>query len=656
MELALGNYLKMGMKKTFEVNEYLVPIYRFIVLLFIYALLRISFYLFNISLFPNVTPSGMMEIMAGGIRFDISALIYINILYWLLYVLAFRAKTNKVYTKIVDGVYYVLNAFCIGSNCCDFIYYKFILKRTTFNVLDSLKNEDLFDLFGLFIIDYWYVLLYFIVAIAMLVYLTRMVKPRLTPIKNTFAYAAVGIVYLALIGLLSVGGIRGGFRHSTRPITLSNAAAYTSSPEESAIVLNTPFSIIRTIGKKSFVKYEFFSEEELERHFTPVHHAAETQNGMEKKNVVIFILESFSREFFGSLNEKLENGEYRGYTPFLDSLINNSLVFTNAYANGRKSIDAMPSVLASIPSLTMPYIVSEYSNNHINSVASLLNKKGYKTVFFHGAPNGSMGFDAFANTAGFSEYRGKNEYGNDEDFDGIWGIWDHKFFQYYANEIGKLSKPFCTALFSLSSHHPFKVPQEYEGKFPKGNIPLQQCIGYTDNALRMFFDNARKQEWYDNTLFVITADHSIGGDHEEYKNNAQAFAVPIIFYCPTDTTLKGRDNSIAQQADIMPSILGYLGYDEDFISFGNNLFDKENADKRFAINYHNEMYQIYMNDTIAYFDGKQIVGEFDMKADPSLEHNIAEGTNSQVILDKVKAYVQQYNNRMINDNLTIKAQ
>ncbi len=640
------------MKKRFEVNEYLIIVYRFILLMLIYSILRVSFYLFNTDLFHNVTPQSFALMMWGGLRFDLSALIYLNLLYVVVYVLSFRAKSNIIMQRVTNGIFFVFNAIGIAANCCDFIYYRFILKRTTFNVKDIFANEsNMLSLCGQFLIDYWYVLLYFVLLMVIFVKVTLLLKPKLTPLRNNIAYGTVGVAVLALIAFLSVGGIRGGFKHSTRPITLSNAAAYVSSPEECAIVLNTPFSIIRTIGKKSFVKYEFYSPDELEQIYTPVHAAKPDSVHIRQMNVVIFILESFSREFMASFNPDLEGGNYKGYTPFIDSLAQHSLIFTHAFANGRKSIDAMPSVLASVPSLTLPYVVSEYSNNKVNSIASLLGNEGYTTAFFHGAPNGSMGFDAFAKIAKFQQYRGKNEYGNDDDFDGMWGIWDDKFFQYYANEIGKLPQPFCTALFSLSSHHPFRVPARYEGVFPKGNIPLHQCIGYSDNALRMFFDNVRQQPWFSNTLFVITADHNIPGDHDEYKTNANAFAIPIIFYCPSDTSLVGRDERLAQQADIMPSVLSYLGYNKPFVSFGSDLFDE--SQQRFVVNYNTDVYQIYMNDTIAYFDGKQITAAYDLNADPKLEHNILPHSDISNIEQKIKAYVQQYNNRMITDNLTV---
>src|SRR5690606_3286191 len=123
---------------------------------------------------------------------------------------------------------------------------------------------------------------------------------------------------------------------------------------------------------------------------------------------------SFSKEFFGAFNKDKNNGTYTGYTPFLDSLTGHSLSFTYSFSNGRKSIDGLPSVVSSIPSLGVPYFLSPYSGNRINSLASLLKEKGYHSSFFHGAPNGSMGFEAFMNIAGFEAYYGLSEYGDDD--------------------------------------------------------------------------------------------------------------------------------------------------------------------------------------------------------------------------------------------------
>ncbi len=641
------------MKK--EINEYLLIPYRFAILLLLYAVERVSFYWFNTDLFSNTELATWPLLLQGGLKFDVCAVIYLNALWMVAYILCFRTKVKSVVSKWLNGIFYAFNIIGLGSNVIDFIYYRFILKRTTYNVLDILAGEEnMGKLWWRFLFDYWYALLYFIVLIFLFVFLTRLLRPRLTPIRNNWLYGGLGVVVLAVVALLSVGGIRGDFKHSTRPITISNAAAYTASPEESAIVLNTPFSFIRTIGKKGFEHYSYFEEAELESIYTPVH-LADTSAVLNKKNVVIFILESFSREFVGSMNKERIGADYNGYTPFLDSLISVGVAYHNAYSNGRKSIDAMPSVLASIPSLTLPYVVSQYSNNKINSVASILKEYGYQTAFFHGAPNGSMGFNSFAKMSGFDAYLGKDEYNNDADFDGWWGIWDHKFFPFYAQEISKMQEPFCTALFSLSSHHPFQVPKEFEGRFPQGPLPVEQCIGYSDNALRTFFNMAKNEPWYNNTLFVLTADHSSIPDHPEYKNNAEAFAIPIIFFAPGDPDLEHLDDyNIAQQADITPTILSYLGVNKSFLSFGKDLRTTPKED-RFAINFKDGVYQYFNNDTLAYYDGKIITGLFDLRNDPMLEKNLVDESlaTKENMTKRVRAYLQQYNNRMIEDRLTV---
>src|SRR6185369_3185531 len=307
---------------------------------------------------------------------------------------------------------------------------------------------------------------------------------------------------------LFVGGARGGFRSSTRPITLSNAAAYAAVPNDINIVLNTPFAFMRTAKANVIEKVNYFSsEQELDQVFTPLRIPKDTA-AFNPQNVVVIILESFSKEFIGIYNKDIDDGNYKGYTPFLDSLINVSHAYQYSLANGRKSIDAMPSVISSIPSIEVPYVLSHFSGNKVNSLAGLLRDKGYYTAFFHGAPNGSMGFDAFANLSGFDNYFGRTEYNNDDDFDGYWGIWDEPFLQFYAKKMDSFKQPFFTTLFTVSSHHPYNLPDGYENKFKGGPKIVHRTIEYTDFALKRFFKSASVMPWFTNTLFVITADHA----------------------------------------------------------------------------------------------------------------------------------------------------
>lgn len=643
---------------TFRVkgNIYLVLAKRFIIVMALFSVCRILFYLFNASYFPNLTLQGMARIMLGGIRFDTTAVLYTNLLYIVLFLLPFTFRYNTIYQGILKYIFITTNSIALGANCADFIYFRFTLRRTTASVFGEFSHETNFgSLLPRFIADYWYVFLIWIALTALLL-LTygRIAKPK--PVKGWRAhlvYFANGLVLLLALATLMVGGLRGGFRHSTRPITLSNAGQYVSEPLETAIVLNTPFAIYRTLGKKSLAPVNYYATEtELEKVYSPVHKPNPVKP-MKRQNVVIFILESFGREYIKAYNPHLEGSTYEGYTPFLDSLIEHSLMYRYAFGNGRKSIDGMPSVLASIPMMVEPYFLTSYSGNKINSIASLLRHEGYYTAFFHGAPNGSMGLQAFANIAGFEDYFGMSEYPSSSDFDGMWGVWDEEFFQFYANTMNGFRQPFCTAIFSVSSHHPFKVPERYEGLFPKGTLPIHQCIGYTDFALKRFFQTASKMPWFDSTLFVFTADHANQAAFPEYKTNLGVFAVPLIFYTPNGS-LKGQVNELAQQIDIMPSVLGFLNFDRPFVAFGRNVFDPEQ--KPFVINYTSSTYQLLMGDYLYLHDGIKATGLFRFKTDSLLQENILgqypviEGSMES----KVKAIIQQYNSRMIEDRLVVK--
>jgi len=371
--------------------------------------------------------------------------------------------------------------------------------------------------------------------------------------------------------------------------------------------------------------------------------------------VVIIILESFAREYIGSLNHDLEGGKYEGYTPFIDSLLKVSLTFDVSIANGKKSIDAMPSILASVPSLETPYIITHYANNRINGLADLLKRKGYYTAFFHGAPNGSMGFDSFAKVAGFTDYFGLDQYPEKSDFDDIWGVWDEPFFKFFARKLDSFKQPFLASIFSVSSHHPFKVPEKYAGKFRKGPAPILEVVGYTDFALHEFFDKVSLSPWFKNTLFVITADHTNESVHKEYQNNFGSYSIPIILY-QAGSDLRGMKNRIAQQIDIMPTVLSHLNYNDEYIAFGNNLLD--DSAESFAFNTSGSTYHLYMKDHLLEMTDNKTIGFYNYKNDILLEKNLlGEDVGLQLRMEeKLKAIMQTYNSRLIDNNMVIKKQ
>ena len=625
---------------------------------FSYSLCRLAFYSINSHRFGKLSWDDWKGIIQGGLLFDTSAIAYTNILFIILWLVPIRPLlNNRLYRTSIDIGFISINSLCIILNVVDFYYYEFNLKRLTADFSHWIGETNATLILGNFLISHWLMVIGVLVAIWSFIWLYRKI-----PFYNNLSLSSGSFVLYQLAMMivfigLGIAGMRGGFLHSTRPITLSNAGKYVTNPSWMPIVLNTPFSIIRTIEIKAYPETKFMNDSIALVQYNPVHRyhfSTDTQSISDsKKNVIIIILESFSREHSGYLNPDLEGGNYKGYMPFLDSLMQISTVCTNAFANGRKSIDAMPSILAGLPSLIEPYVLSHNSLNKINSVASLLKPNGYHSAFFHGAPNGSMGFQAFARIAGFDQYYGKSEYNNDNDYDGIWGIWDEEFFQFFAKTLTSFKPPFLGVCFSVSSHHPFILPEKYRGHFDKGKLEVHQCVGYTDYAIRKFFDYAKTQSWYTNTLFVISADHSTIAWSAKYNSPVGAFAIPIIYFDPTHPQLN-RFEQVTQQTDIMPSILDYLHYDQPFVAFGNSIFDTHA--NRFALNYLNEQYQtIDSSFNMSSFDGKKQTEFYNINSswmpvsDPSL---LESPLKSKALLFQ-QALIQQYNQRILHDQLTV---
>lgn len=641
----------MGHTNKSEHSIYFALAYRFLLVLALYTLCRFGFYLANHSLFNHLSFAELAYAFLGGLKFDIAALLFLNSLYILLQAVPFNLRYYKSYQQFSKWLFIVTNSIGIIANFSDFAYYKFTLKRTTASVFEQFSHEqNKLKLTLDFLIDYWYLLLILIAFIYVFIKLYDIIRLKEAP-KFSWLILLTHTLTLVLIAGLTVIGMRGGWRHSTRPITMSNAGDFVKSPGDMSLVLNTPFTIIKTLKANNLKPVNYFDEATLNSIYNPIHQP-QNKAPFKNLNVVFLIIESLGKEHIGALNKDLLNGTYKGYTPFIDSLVANSFTSSRTFANGRKSIDALPSVISGIPSISEPFVLSPYSGNKTTSIAKLLGDKGYETAFFHGAPNGSMGFSAYTNLAGIKKYYGKTEYNNDDDFDGIWGIWDEPFMQYMAKTINTFKQPFFSAFFSVSSHHPFKVPEKYQGKFPKGPLPVQEPMGYTDMALRKFFKTASAMPWYKNTLFVLVADHATVSYLPEYQNIVGYYSIPILFYYP-DGDLRGKTDKLIQQIDVMPTVLNYLNYDKPYFAFG---FDALNTKQNnFVVNNNDGSFNFYLGDYLLQNDGKKSTALFNLKTDRLNQHNLV-GTLATVQTEmekQLKAFIQQYNNRMINNALTV---
>ena len=629
----------------------------------VYFLCRVVFLLVNYGSFAsNLSAGHLWEMMQGGFLFDTSAIMYTNVLWIALMLFPLHCKETGIYHKICKWIFVVVNSLAVVMNLCDSVYFQYTSRRTTSTVFSEFSHENnLLGVFGTELLRHWYLVLIGVVLIYAIwkLYASHDLK------KSSFKWWKFDLVQVASLVVmvpLIIAGMRGGFAHSVRPITVSNANQYVDHPNEAAIVLNTPFSLLRTIGKNVFEVPKYFANEtEAQKYYTPLHQPKPGIQ-MNKKNVVVIIIESFGKEYIGSLNKDLDGGHYKGYTPFMDSLLTKSLTFEYTFANGRKSIDAMPSTLSSIPMMVEPFFLTPASMNDLTGLAGELKQKGYYTAFFHGAQNGSMGFEAFARATGYEKYFGRTEYnadpkgGGDADFDGMWAVWDEPYLQHMERTISNFKQPFLATVFTASSHHPFAVPEQYKNTYKEeGGQPIHKCVRYTDMALRKFFESASKEPWYNNTIFVLCADHTNQNTHPFYKTDQGLYSIPIVLFTPDGSLAPGiQKDVIAQQIDVMPTVLGLLGYDKPYVAFGCDLLNTP-ADQTWAFNYNNGVYQYFKGDYLLQFDGQKVKAVYRFKTDPLLKQNLLGKVPEQQQLEQeLKSLIQQYMTRMSTNQLIIR--
>lgn len=613
-------------------------------LLCLYVLCRFLFFWFNHSYFSDLGLGQLFIIMISGLRFDLSVIILSNSIFIVLYLLPFPFRELRFYRITLLWLFMIVNSVAILANCIDLIYFQFTLKRTTadvFNFFGGGIGNDLGRLLPLFLKEYWYIFVIWILLSFSIYYFYRKLEKN-TPLKwDGKTYLTQFMVVIITVPFLILG-YRGGFQ--LKPISNVDAGEYTSV-KNVPLVLSTPFSILKTLDLQAIEPNIYFKDENELRSIYNPYHKAETGE-FKKLNVFIIALESFSKEYIGSIN-----GRKDGYTPFLDSLIGHSRTYVNAFANGKTSIQGIPAIVASVPTwMNEPYISSPYASNQMSTLAGLLKQQGYYTAFFHGGTNGTMGFNGFASLAGYDNYYGRSEYNNEKDYDGNWGIWDEEFFQYTANTINQKKQPFFATLFTLTSHHPYPIPEKYKGRFKEGKLPIEKTISYSDFALRKFFETAKSMPWFKNTLFVLVADHTGITVDRFYQEKIGNNTIPLLFYM-AGSNLKGMDSTTTQQIDIQPSILDYINYPSSYFSFGTSVFDSTTQHQAFMFN--GGTFQIIEKNYALEFNGEKAIELYDYSKDSLLEHNllVVKADIAKKLEHKAKAIIQTYQQSLINNKM-----
>ncbi|MEZ4806191.1 MAG: sulfatase-like hydrolase/transferase [Flavobacteriales bacterium] len=632
----------------------LVLLLRLLSVAVVYTALRILFHALNSAAFPDVPVVAFL----GGVRFDLSAIAWLHLPWVVLYLV--NPDPGGVLGRIQFLVFISINAVALFFNCVDLEYFKFSMKRSTADFIRILgAGGDTVNLLPAFLKDYWYILLIYLGCLTAIAWsYVRIGRLGTVERSGILRKAAWRILAIILLVIASRGGMQ---LIPLQPLDGVKYGGATYLP----VVLNTPFTIMTSLGKPVLEERVYMDQRKADElwpvvhdHDTPIYQPAQAWDlrmiefadrplGSDMEmvktgppNVVVIILESFSAVYSG----RLAGGD--GYMPFLDSLMGEGLNMTHAYANGRRSIDGIPAILGSIPELMdEAFITSPYASIPFTSLANTLAAEGYRTSFYHGGRNGTMGFDAFARSAGFHGYFGLNEYtGPDSDNDGHWGVRDRPYLQYFAAQLAREQEPFMSTVFTLSSHHPYELPPADAERFGGGTLPIHPTLRYADDALRHFFLTARTMPWYANTLFVITADHTADIERDgRHSDKAIDYWVPLVYYMPQRIAPTEQDR-VTQHIDILPTILELADHTGPFFSFGHSAL---RPGPPYAVHNNNGVYNIIGASMHLQFDGEQVLGVRALGPTGTVDSSLARDMEL-----RLKAAIQQFNGHLLSGDLT----
>ncbi len=616
-----------------------------LVILTLYQMLRLLFWWQNRLQFPDLVWDDATRFAWYGLRFDLAALAMSNGLSYVVILIPWPRAYRFAVAWFAVGLATCANALAVGLNLVDVEYYKFTGKRLT---LDSFAiAHDIGQQFGQIARYYWLnslllLLLWFLVAWIS----ARLLFPFESKYREATRRHKVGQWAWTLITIAAIAlAMRGGWQ--AKPLIPAQAFADIGG-RAGVISLNSTFTVLKSSSKVSLSEDHFFSAAEL-KSLLPPQGAGDpvlTKDGRKPKNVVLVILESFGQEYVQPGPGKVS------YAPFLAGLMQKGSSYPEAFANGRRSIDALPSILASVPAwMEPPFITSPYQTNQVIGLASQLKSAGYQSTFYHGGRNGTMFFDLMAQQFGFDHYKGANEYPLSGDDDGQWGIFDEPFLQFVAKDLTAQNEPFFATIFTLSSHHPYRIPDAYQGRFPKGTLEIHESIGYADYALQKFYETARQQKWFADTLFIFTADHTSKSEDPLYETSYGRYAVPLLFIQNDQALTFPQPNEPAQHADIMPTVLDLLGIPApQHTPFGQSL--ARPLSRPGVVLYEGETYHLFSRDQVLSWSREGSAKMFRWPLDPLLTQALTPlPSAADAQLRYLKAQIQAYNNGMVQNHL-----
>lgn len=631
-------------------------------LLALYTGLRLLFVGVHADVYLPHGPADLLRSFVHGLRFDLAAIALSNIPVVLMALAPAGLRGQTGYRRALKGTFLSVNTFLAAVMVADLEYSSFTGSRITLELLhlDAEAGPRLAVLAAGHL-----PLVLLVAAIAIVLYRlypdTADIRrrsgaqektgeaARTPPLTTPVPLLRAAFGRLVLIALVVVAA-RGGLQDKVlEPIH----AFHSADQELGLLTLNSAFTLIKSPLQPELPRLEFFPTDDdvtdLLRSPPGYRSVGPGPEGTSiprpRQNVVILIVESFGTEFWGAANDG------RGLTPFLDSLAAEGTFLRNNFANGRRSIEALPAVLLGVPGLmSNPLAKSSFQGNEWVGLGHRMEAAGYHTSFFHGARRGTMYFDVIARMAGMRDYHPLERYPADlrgEDFDGHWGLFDEPFLHYAVEEMGRHPRPFFSTIFTISTHHPFVLPEGYEDPLPSGDPPIHSSVRYVDASLRAFFAAASREEWFPHTLFIITGDHTQSDPGPDYDTLLGRYMVPLLLYHPGERLPPIDPDRISHHADLLHTVLDYVGAYEGapMPLFGRSVFSSAPGE---AVLQGNGVHWLVRGDGVIQRDpaGKESFFRFERHLTRPEPVDLPPEVEAE-LSQRLQAHMQHFNNRLL---------
>ncbi|KAF0205819.1 MAG: hypothetical protein FD173_677 [Gallionellaceae bacterium] len=556
------------------------------------TLVRLALYLGYHDDFSGLTATQVLASFLVGLRFDFSMAVLVIGIPLLLMLLPFRWSHHVFWQRLWGWYVYVALLAFVFMLVVDAVYFGYVHRHVGSEI--NTLAADMDSMVSIAFSQYLGSLLLFVGGTLFGAWLWRGILAPI-PARPARPWLRLAILPVAFVFMLVVG--RGGF--SGKPISVGEAF-FSDSLAQGYLALNGAFAMSRALTEappplKTFMPQEqataltrqqlagdhsIFSNKDYPL-LQPAHAAAVKS----KPNVVVLMLESWGALHIDAMRQQAGLPPL-GVTPNFDALAKQGRLYTKFYANGQRSIQGAEAILASQPTFpSMPFLGEGLEQNRQSFMGELARTQGYETLFLQSSDRGSLRFDAIAARAGFSTYRGAQDLPNLHERQkkaSTWGTWDHNTFQEAHRLFAAAHKPFLGFIFTSGTHVPWLIPDERWHKYTgtSDREAFLNSLLYADWALGQFIEAAKKTGYYDNTIFVITADHADEFvEHVEYVPNL--FHVPLLIVGPGISS--GIDDRVGSQFDILPTLIDAGGWVTAYAGLGRSLLDDTRKEARAAL-------------------------------------------------------------------------